>query len=231
MKTTLLTTTLALFISCVLATESTSQGLQSYVGTWVNQQADIAKITVEIKDGDAWARAWRSCESGLCEIGWVNALPFAKVGGMEAEMALTFSLQMEESEAHLLLQRQGDRLGVKVVSVKEESGRSLRTTYMAFYDRPILPAPVLTGQIHGKVTGPAKTLANSVQVLLLDEQGRLISRQPLRPTGYQLSDIPVGSYTLRFEQQGELGSLLLDPGELSIEVFQGQATEQSVQLK
>ncbi|MEM7660309.1 MAG: hypothetical protein AAF399_29655 [Bacteroidota bacterium] len=230
MKTSLLTCLLALIFLGAFASESTSPELQSYVGTWINERADIAKITVEVKDGEAWARAWRSCDQGLCEIGWVNAEPFAKVGGMDSELALTFSLQMAETEAHLLLQRQGDRLGVKVVSIRQESGHPLRTTYMAFYDRPISANPALTGSIIGQVTGPAKTLASTVQVVLTDAQGRLISRQPLRANGYELQEVPAGSYHLRFEEQGGQGILLLEPGELEIEVYPGETTKQSIRL-
>ncbi|MEM7367122.1 MAG: hypothetical protein AAF587_00905 [Bacteroidota bacterium] len=207
--------------------------LQSFAGTWINERANISKISIEVDEGNASVMVWGLREEGPCRLNSDES--FDRVGNNGTE--LMASIRNGDWEAYMMMRLRGERLEVRVVSMLKEGGQTVTQKYMSSYIRENIEqsASVVSipgGGIKGIIGGPASATASLFQVLLVDQKDeRFLDRQPLNSEeGFYFPGLEDGLYKIKIESFDETG-VTVSPSQFDIHIQNGQTISRNIHLE
>lgn len=234
MKTTRIYTILAISLLLMIGSSLRADvSIHSFAGTWINERANISKISIEIDHGAASVLVWGLSEEGPCKLSSDDS--YDRVGNNGAE--LLASVKNVELEAYMMMRLQGERLEVRVVSRSKEGEQVVTKKFMSSYSREITmvssdDSTLPSGGIQGLISGPASSTASIFQVVLLAEDGQqFLDRMPLSAqAGFSFNHLEDGIYNLQIESNEETVVRAV-PAKFEVEIQNGQLISRTIHLE
>lgn len=232
MKPTQIFIYLAFFLLFCPTNKMNAVGIRSFVGTWINEKANVSKISINVENGVASVTVWGLSEDGPCQLS--SGESFSRVDDGSTE--LLASVKKELWEAHMMMRLHGERLEVRIVSVTKDGQQLITQKYMSSYNRvdseERLDSDMPLGGIKGKLEGPAVSTASIFQAVLLNEEGtRMMDRQALHPqNGFYFSNLEDGIYQIQIESPGSTGVEVSAP-RFEAEVRDGKIAVKTIVLE